>query len=195
MASSATLRTSPDDPAAMRYIKPGEDFRRYDRILLDQVQIYDRPDGHFAGTSPADRQQIARFMEAEFARVLGERRPLAMSVGPDVVRLKLTLVGLEPTRPALATVTHLVPVGAVMNLGKNIAGAQGSFMGSVTYMGDVYDAQTGELLATFLNKRSAEALDITAAVTGLGAARSGVTDGAYKLRDAIDKLRPTDPGR
>ena len=27
-------------------------------------------------------------------------------------------------------------------------------MGSVTYMGEVYDAQTGELLATFLNKRS-----------------------------------------
>jgi hypothetical protein len=76
-----------------------------------------------------------------------------------------------------------------MNLGKNIAGAQGSFMGSVTYMGEVYDAQTGELLAAFLNKRSAEALDITSAVTGLGAARSGVTDGAHKLREAIEKIR------
>jgi hypothetical protein len=189
MAPSALLRPNPENPTALHYIKPGEDFRGYDRIFLDRVQIYDAPDAHFDGTAPADRQEIARFMQSEFTRVLGERRPLAPSAGPGVARLKLTLVGLEQTRPVLSTATHLVPVGAVMNLGKNIAGAQGSFMGSVTYMGEVYDAQTGELLAAFLNKRSAEALDITSAVTGLGAARSGVTDGAHKLREAIEKIR------
>jgi hypothetical protein len=191
LASSAKLTPEASDPSELRYRNPNVDLRKYRKFMIDPVSIYSGPDATFGSTSPADRQAVADFMETEFKRVLGQRYQIVTTPGPDVARIHLTLAGLETTRPAMATVTHVLPVGLVMNVGKTAAGGQGSFMGSVTFAAEVFDSRTNELLGAAVTKRSANAMDLGAMFTGLDAAKAGVTDGADALLAAVDKIHGT----
>jgi hypothetical protein len=189
LASSPELKPMADDPTELRYRNANADLRKYKKFMVDPVTIYSGADATFGETSPADRQDVADFMEKEFRRVLGQRYQIVTTPGPDVARLHLTLAGLETTRPALSTVTHVLPVGLVMNVGKSATGGQGSFMGSVTFAAEVFDSRTNELLGAAVTKRSANAMDLGAMFTGLDAAKAGVTNGAESLLAAVDKVQ------
>jgi hypothetical protein len=188
LASAAELTPEAGNASELRYRNPNADLKKYNKFMIDPVSVYSGPDATFGDTSGADRQAIADFMETEFKRVLGQRYQIVTTPGPDVARVHLSLAGLEMTRPALATVTHIAPVGLVMNVGKSAAGSPGSFMGSVTFAAEIYDARTNELLGAAVTKRSPNAMDLGSMFTGLDAAKAGVTDGADALLAAVDKV-------
>ena len=180
------------EPDTMRYVNPKADLHRYTRFIIDPVEIYKGADATFGSdVSDADKQALAAFMHQEFTRTLSQRYQVVTTPGPNTLRIHLTLAGAEMTRPALATVTHALPAGLAINLVKGGTGGQGSFMGSVTIAGDFYDSMTNELVGAVLTKQYPNAMDVTEVVSGLGAAKAGVTDAAQKLASAVDKIQAT----
>jgi hypothetical protein len=189
LESASKLQPSADFPHTLIYKKPGVDGKKYTKFIIDPVEIYKGEDAQFGGVPLEDQKKIAEFVKTEFTRILQNGYAIVNAPGPDVLRLKFTLAGLEKTNPAMATVTHVIPIGLVMNLGKSAAGMNGSFMGSVTLAGELYDSQTNTLVFSFLTKKAPNAMDITTVLTGLNAAKKSVTEMAEKFKENIDKIQ------
>ena len=61
-------------------------------------------------------------------------------------------------------------------------------MGSVVFAGDFYDSATRGLVASVATRLEPNAMDVTAALSELQAARVGITQGAEKLLAAINNM-------
>jgi hypothetical protein len=189
LESSSKLQASAEFPAALVYKKDGIDGKKYVKFLFDPVEIYSGADAQFNNVSEADKKILADFIKSEFTRVIQGKYAIVDKAGPDVLRIKFTLAGIEMTKPALATMTRVTPVGLALNLGKSAAGMSGSFMGSVTLSGEFYDSGTNSLVFAFLTKRGPNAMDVTTMMTGLDAAKKAITEIADKFRENIDMIQ------
>lgn len=162
-------------------------LRGYTTIMIDPVAVYGGRDGQFGAVSPADRLAVADYMRRQFGEILGERYRITNAPEPGTLRLTLTLTGIESTKPLLAAAGHLSPVGVVVNGGLQAAGKNGTGFGTVTYAADLTDAATGARLYAFVTQQTPDALDLTAGLGTLEAARTGVRIGARHLRDDLQR--------
>lgn len=182
-AAEPAMQPSPRVPGAVVWRKPGLDAARYTRFIVSPVQIYAGPDADYGRASPADRQAMAQFMRQEYQRALGQRYRVTSTPGPNTARLDLTLAGLSGNVPVAATAASVLPLGVARNL---VAGGQSPILsGSVTYKGELYDAQTGELLAAFVTSKTPAALDLGATISDQAAQQAAISDSARDFRDAI----------
>jgi hypothetical protein len=186
--SSNLMQPKAGAPNTLIFKKEGVDGKRYIKFIFDPVEIYDGKDADFGGVSKKDIDMVAGFMKSEFTRVIEGKYKIVSKPGPDVLRVKLILAGLEMTSPAMAVATRIIPFGLAMNLGKSAAGMSGSFTGSVTCAGEFYDSETNMLLYSFLTKRSPNAMDVTVVLTGLDASKKAITEIAEKFVETVDKV-------
>lgn len=188
LRSAEKLQPNPTNPNGLIYKRPGVDFKQFTKFIIPPVEVYSGADANFSNATEQEKQQIVDLMQREFTGALAERYAIVTSPGPGVARIKLTLAGIETNTPVLATAARVIPIGLAINAISATAGQQGMFMGSVTYAIEIFDSQSGELIAAALERRSPSAIDITATLGRIDAARSAVRDGANRLREAIDRV-------
>jgi len=181
LSSSAVLRPTSDKTKPYAYRRPDANFAAYNRVIVPPTEIYAGLDAQFGKMSSADRQALASYMHQEFVKVLGRRFQIVGQPGPDTLRARLTLTGAETSTPVLSTVTHVLPVGLIVNAGAQATGGRGTFSGWMSYAVEIEDAPTGSLLYAHVATRSANALDITANFGSLDAAKAGVRSAANHL--------------
>jgi hypothetical protein len=171
------------------YLAPNTDFKKYKKFIVDPVDIYRGADAQFADASEQDKEQLAQFMHSAFAGSLAARYPVVSAPGPDVVRIHLTLAGLENTVAGVGTVSHLLPAGLVLNLANSATGNPGSFSASVTIAGKITDSQSDKLIVSFIQKRFPDAMDITNTVTSLDSQKAAISETAETFRKRVDKIQ------
>lgn len=187
LAVAAKLPAVPRSASVYDYIDPAADVSRYRRILLEPVALYGEPDHGFGDIPQAQREALVRFIDARAPDILGGGAvKLASAPGPDVLRLRLTVVGMTRSRPALQGVSYAIPVGAALNLAKGAAGSSGVFMGSVILAGEFHDSTTGALVAGFIAMRSPNALNLKAMAGESAAAELGAVSLLEELRARFD---------
>ncbi len=189
LASAPQLQPARDDDAPFQYRSPTAALGSYTSLIIDPVAVYAGPDAQFGSTSAADRRAIAAYLGQTFATALASVLPVVDKPGPGTLRLHLVLTGLEASTPVVSTLTHLAPFGLVLNTGLEAAGGNGTFFGSVSYAVELSDAVTGALVYAYVTRQTPDALDVTASLGTLDAARTGVRIGARKLREALAKAR------
>ena len=187
--SKVPLQASEEFPHSLIYKKPGVDYKKYTKFMIEPVEIYQGKDAQFKKVSESDKQMMAEFIRSEFTRALKQGYEIVDQPGPGVLRMKFTLAGVQLTQTALAAVTHFTPIGMAMNLGRTASGMSGSFVGTVTMAGELYDGEDNTLVASFLTKRGPLAVDVTAQWTGLQASKKAVSDIADKFKATIDKIQ------
>ena len=172
--------------AGLAYRTPDVDLRKYSRIIVVPVQIYRGTDAAFGDTTEQQKQAMAIFMQQEAIRALGPRA--TTTPGPDVVRLHLTLAGLEGNTPVAATASRIIPVGLVVNLASHVRGAAGTFTGSLTYAAELIDSQTNDTISVFIQKRAPDALDYGATLSSEAAQRRAFAASAEQLRRRVEEI-------
>ena len=187
--SSMVLQTQSVWSTTLGYVRPAADFTRYDSVFIEPVRLYMGGNGRFGTTPIEDRQEVGRYMQDAFARAIGEQVQLADAPGPNVLRLRIIMVGLQETNPLLAASTHFSISGMAVDISRSVLGMNGSFMGSVTYLAEFYDGQTDTMLAAFQSQASADALDITEDLSALGSAKVGVEKAARHMRDMLASMQ------
>lgn len=178
------MEKHPKDDRAMLYVNKDAPRKAYSKFIVEPVQIYQGQDHGFGDISMDDRRMMADFTRSEMKRVLGEKYAIVDKPGPDTMRIRLILVGLEKTNTVMRGLTYGNPMGLAINLGKGALGKEGYWMGSITLAGEFEDSQTGTDLAAFIGKIHPFALGISFAPWD--AAKSGVTKLATDFRDRID---------
>lgn len=172
---------------AYQYIDPRRDFSVYRRVLIEPVVVYTGADHGFGDVPPADRAALAKAIGPHAARILGGGKvTLATTPAPDVLRLRLTVVGITRSRALLQGVTYVIPIGAALNLAKGASGGGGTFTGSVVLAGEFHDSMSGELVAGFLAARSPNALNVAALSGEYTAAELGAVSLLEELRARFD---------
>ncbi len=171
------------------YRNPNVDIAQYRQVILTPVDIYTGEDASFSGVSPQEQQELASYLYSEAMKTLGEKGLLASQPGPGVARLRLILAGAQKTRPVASGVTHALPVGLAMNLGKGAMGKNGSFMGTATVGGEFTDSQTGNLIASFLTKESPNAMDIPKIFSYWDASKKAMDKVVQNIADRLQQIQ------
>jgi Protein of unknown function (DUF3313) len=187
LASASRLQPTKDPEEPFQFHSPDAAFGSYAKVLIDPVTIYAGADAQFGSLVPEDRKAVADYMQKIFAETLGKRFQLATAAEPNTLRLHLTLTGVETSTPVISTLTHVAPVGLVINTGLQATDHNGTFLGSVSYAAELSDVASGKLLYAYITRQTPDALDVTASFGSLAAAREGVRIGASHLRDQLVK--------
>ena len=182
LASSPMLRPSgtPTGRIPFEYSSP-KDWKHYSRVLFDPVTIYRGPDNQFEKVSEEGKQELASYMQAEFAQALQEKFSTSRMPGPGTLRIALTLTGAKPTTQFIGTFTKFDLGGGPYNVVQSIRGKEGLMSGSVSYAVEVYDSQTNELLAAYVAKQYPSAMNVKSSIGALSASKTGLKKGAADL--------------
>lgn len=185
LSSAPQLHAAKDDEAPYQYRDVGTDFCRYTKLIIDPVIIYDGEDAQFGSVSQEDRKIVADYMQQKFAEILHDKYEMVTFPEPNALRLHLTLASVETSTPVISTLSHVSPIGLVVNGVRQSLDDNGTFFGSVSYAAELYDAGTGKLIYAYVTKQTPDALDATASFRYLDAAKEGVRIGARHLRDNL----------
>ncbi len=186
---SSQMQQSEIGPQVMSYRNPDVDLRQYRRVMVTPVEIYTGPDANWKGVTQTEQEQLAAYLYQTTVAKLGEKGLYADQPGPGVARLKLVLAGVDKTRPVASTVTHALPVGLALNLGKGAMGKGGSFMGTATVGGEFTDSQSGTLIASFLAKEAPNAMDLPVMFSEWDASKKALDKVAQDITDRIQQIQ------
>ncbi|WP_437888423.1 DUF3313 domain-containing protein [Phytobacter sp. V91] len=185
--SAAKLRVNTDESAdniPYRY-SPQVDWRKYHRIIIDPVNIYQGKDGQFDDMVQSDRQQLASYMQEQFTKALSPTFKTVTEPSADTLRLKLTLTGADTTPPVVGTFTKFDLAGGPYNIVQSIRGGKGLLSGSVDYAVEIYDANSHELLKAYVAHEYPNAMNVSASIGSLSAAKVGIDKGAQALAQML----------
>lgn len=172
----------------LAYARPGATLGTYNRLILEPIDVAFHKnwkptrDNSRIKLSTAERESIrsgvAKVVYDAFVKELqGDGNyKIVNEAGPDVLRVKAHIVNLfvnaPDTKASAATRTYTVSAG------------------EMTIFAELYDSETGEVLARVVDRREARrsgALTLTNSVVNADEAQSVASSWARTLRDALDK--------
>lgn len=157
----------------------------YSRFMLEPVELYAEPEAQFDQLSSGDKTILAEHMYRVFRDALEERYEPASEPGPRTLRVKLVLTGAKPSTRFLSTAMKLDGLGTVYNTVQAAWGRPGAFSGWAAYSVEIYDAESNELLAAYLETQYPNAMNIKASGRRLSAIMVGLDKGARALINDI----------
>jgi hypothetical protein len=184
-----TMQPAEGEHGAWTYLDPTVDLKKYTRFILERPKVY-RGEGARYPTSfsQEDLDEIADNFLTETRAALEPKYPVVTEPGPDVARLRFTLIGVEETVPYVSTVTRVIPVGAAINMVSSAAGGGGTLTGSVTYAIEALDSESGKVVAAAVRRLTPGAFDLSSTLGTKDTARAVAKDAAAKLRSRLDTL-------
>ena len=152
-ADAAKLEKGGKGKPALYYLKPGVDWSKYDKMLLDPVTFWDAPDGKDRGVSQHDAQQIVNYFHELIYSTFSKEMEMVDSPKPDTIRAKVAITKLEKSHVALDIISTIEPQARTLSGLKELVTGKPAFVGEAAIAVKVTDATTGELLAEAVDER------------------------------------------
>ncbi|SEM76268.1 Protein of unknown function [Syntrophus gentianae] len=111
------METHPQDDRALLYVNNNAPKKTYLKFIVEPVRIYEGADHGFGDISIDDRRMMEAFTYNEMIRVISEKYTIVDTPGPDAMRIKLILVGLEETNTVMRGLTYGNPMEFAINVG------------------------------------------------------------------------------
>ena len=147
------LQPAPDDPGAYRWIDPTANLGRYNQVLLERIQVQLASDAEYKAIDPAELKTLVDYFHQAIVKALGDAYPVVNRPGPGVLRVKITIIDLVPTKPEMSVVALVVPYATVADVASGAAA--GGPVGSAPYLGrtgiaaQFIDSQTNRVIAEY----------------------------------------------
>lgn len=174
------LQPVPGDSGAYRWMDPSADLGRYNRILLERIQVQLASDAEYKAVDPTELKTLTDYFQQSIVKALGDAYPVVTQPGPGVLRVRITIVDLVPTKPEMSVVTLVVPYATVADVASGAA--SGGPVGSAPYLGrtgiaaQFIDGQTGRVIAEYADTQVGRKYVVDTS-KGLGSAiTTGVSD-------------------
>lgn len=169
------------------YAKPGLKLSRYRNLMIDQTVVYSGADAQFDDVKAEDQRKYAALVTTTLRAELAKSFRIVTSPGPDTLRLRTTLLGVETTKGGLATATRVTPIGFALSAVNSVAGKEGKFTGSLLVALEMIDGKSGELQYAAVRRRSPDALDIAATLSTSDTVKAAAGDMAETLREKLER--------
>jgi len=122
------LTPGPAGGKQMRWLKPGVDFAKYNKFMVDYVIFALADDSEYKGIDGDEMKKLGDAASLALVNSINEKYPVVTEPGPDVARIKVAIVGLKQSRPVLSGVSSVIPVGLGISVVKK--GGSGGWTGS-----------------------------------------------------------------
>lgn len=122
------LTPGPKDGAKLLWVKPGVDFTKYKKFMVDSVIFYLADEADHKGIDPQEMKELADAFNKELVAAFKGKYPIVAEPGPDVARIRIAITNIKPSKPGVSTITSIVPVGLGISLVKK--GATGGWLGA-----------------------------------------------------------------
>ncbi len=133
--------------AKWRWIKPGADFSKYKKLMVDYVVFALAQDSDYKAISGDEMKELGDAASLALVNAIKATTPVVADPGPDVCRLRMAIVGLKQSNPVISAVTTVIPVGMGISVIKK--GATGAWSGAGATQAEamMLDSMTNEVLA------------------------------------------------
>jgi len=179
------LQPGPKDGVKQRWLKPGVDFTRYNRIMLDSV-VFFLADDSYKGIEPQEMKDLADRLHKAIFAAFPDKSKFTAEPGPDVARIRFAITGLKQNKPGVSAVTSIIPVGLAVSLVKKGAGGSWSGSGSTSMEAMVLDSMTNGVIGVAVDERTA---GFTDRFSKWGSAEEAFQFWAQRLKKFVDDTK------
>jgi hypothetical protein len=168
----------------MRWLKPGVDFARYKRVILDKVLFFFAPDSEYKGIDPQELKGLADAFKRQLVDSLKKTYPIVATPGPDVARIRFAITDLRQNHPVLGDLTTDEPIGLGKDNVKRRAATSWSGSGATEVELLVFDSLTQDVIAAAKDSRT---IGLKEKFTKWGAAEDAFQFWADRLKKFLDQ--------
>jgi hypothetical protein len=180
------LGPGPKDGAELRWLKPGVDFGKYTKVMIDSVIFYLADDSDHKGIDGNEMKDLTDAFNLAIANTFKDNYPIVSEPGPDVLRIRAAITDLKQSKPGLSTVSSIVPIGLGVSVVKK--GVTDSWAGSGATTAEVLaiDSMTNNVVGAAKDTRSA---GFTERFSKWGSAKEAFEFWAGRIRTFMDNAQ------
>ena len=170
---------------ALRWLKPGVDFTKYNKCMVDYVIFALAPDSDYKGIDAEEMKKLADAASTALVNALNPKMPVVSKPGPDVMRIRFAITDLKQSRPGVSAITTVIPVGLGISLIKK--GATDEWAGGGLTKAEVifHDSMTNEVIAAGYADYSAR---FTERFTKWGSVEDAFTHWGERITQAAEEF-------
>lgn len=132
---------------SLRWVKPGVDFTKYNKCMVDYVIFALAPDSEYKGIDADEMKKLADAASLALVNALNPKHPVVSDPGPGVSRIRFAITDLKQSRPAVSAITTVIPVGLAISLVKKGAADEWTGGGLTKAEVMIHDSMTNEVIA------------------------------------------------
>ena len=185
------LQPGEKDGAKQRWLKPGISFGKYNKVMLDSVIFYFDDNAEYKGIDVSEMKTLADYFNLEVVKALKDAYPIVSEPAPDVLRLRVAITNLKPSKPVLSVISTVVPVGLGISIIKKGVINEWTGSGEVSMEFMVIDSMSNDVIAVGVDEQSA---DFFQRYTHYGSAKDAFTFWAKRIKVLMDKAHQQKPG-
>ena len=182
-----TLEKGPSGGVDLRYLKEGVDFKKYDKIMMDQVVFYFSKDSQYKGMNSDELNQLSEAFHKAMVKELQDAYPFVQEPGPGVLRIRPAITEVKASKPVLNTITTVIPVGLALSIVKKGVTGTHTFVGEASMEAEFLDAETNDRIAVAIDKRSGAKYKVVKGMSKWGHAEDAFNYWAKRLRKFMDE--------
>jgi Protein of unknown function (DUF3313) len=161
------LRPMPSGGGVLCWRAANVDWKKYDKVLIERMQVYLNRDGAPRSIDPSDLKTLLDYFHSAVVKDLAPTTQVVNKAGPGVLRVRFALTDLTPTDAVASLAGTAIPYGFVAEIGSGAA--TGRPAGSTPYLGQTgmevqfrdgaTGAVVGECADTEIGRKYADALN------------------------------------
>ncbi len=154
-----TLTPMPEMTGVWYWNEPGVKFQNYNKILLDNIEIFIAPDSKYKGINADQMKVLSDGMRAAMINAMEPDYPIVTRPGPGVLVARIAITNVYLGKPK-HRIGQYSPIGLVLGGVKKLAGAQKNFsIKNASVEAEMFDAQSGKRVAVRIDTRPLRSLD------------------------------------
>jgi hypothetical protein len=175
----------PNRGETLRYFRPGTDLSRYDRVIIEPVQVaMADPNG---SVDPEELVRLTRYLRAALVIAMRGAYPVVEEPGPRTLRLRATITDIIPTKPVLATTgTLLIPAHAA-STAKRVATGTDLFVGQVAIEAELLESATNKRLVAIVDRKAGNNYNLKRGASTWGDIEQAFREWAVDFRRLLDR--------
>ncbi len=147
------LKDGGSNRAALTYRNPNANFKAYNKIMFDRVIVSLSDDADYKGIDPAILKELTDYYQNALLNAVKSRFEIVDQPGVEVLRVRVAITDVKPSKPVANTMSTLLPVGWVVSSVTKVASGDNLGTGEATTEIDVLDSLTSVRLAAAVDRR------------------------------------------
>lgn len=168
----SALKMDPDDESLKWWEKPGVDWKRYKKLVVDPVVVYLHPEAKNRQIEPDVLKEMTDYFRGVVIEEVQDTYSVVTAPGPDVLRIRAAITDLIPANPLVNIITT---AGVCLPLDMGGASMEAMFLDSTTH----------ELLGAVVDTKKGTPVDINGFTTW-GHAKGAFKDWAKLLKESLE---------
>ena len=156
------------------YINPGVNFSDYNKVMLDRITVWYNKDAKYKGIDPTELKALVDYFHSAIVKALGDAYPVVDKPGPGVMRVRIALTDLIPTKPEYSVAIAVIPYASATDLVTGGKEMHPPYLGETAMEAELLDSLTHEQLGAFTDRKLGKKLNIDTSKGNSEAVKKGV---------------------